>query len=321
MKSDWSTQLTYKSMALAMLAVFVLPFATATAQDKDTQNASAKKVRGPKTHRVSKTLGPAEGYKPVEMFAAMDAGDIKVELIPKDAKESSIFVTNNTDESLSVEMPEAFVGVSVLAQGFGGGGGLGGGGGGGNRGGGNRGGGQQGGGGQGIGGGVGGGQGGGGRGGGGRGGGGGGLGGGNFNIPPGKRARIKVATVCLEFHKDDPRPSLEYEIKPVDDYVKDQSVIEMLKMLANDEVTQPVAQAAAWHKMDSLSFEFLLSHNRKELSNGYFERFFTADQVYWGRELVTFAQARADAQPKTEEKKDDSETESRHQSREWGKGK
>ena len=109
MKSDWSTQLTYKSMALAMIAVFVLPIASVMAQDNDSQNETTKKKRGPKTHRVSKTIGPAEGYKPVEMFAAMKAGKIKVELIPKDATQSSIFVTNNTEEPLSVEMPASVI--------------------------------------------------------------------------------------------------------------------------------------------------------------------------------------------------------------------
>lgn len=294
MKSDWSIRLTKTFVAFAVMVACCVQ--AVSAQDSEVTTTTKKKKM---PTRVSKTLAPADGYSHVEMFEAMDSGAIKVELIPKDATQSSIFVTNNSDEPLAVEMPETFVGVPVLAQGFGGGG-LGGGGGG--FGGGGRGGGGGGfgggGGGQGFGGGAGGGRGGGGfggGGGGGRGGGGGGFGGGVFNIPPGKRARVKVTTVCLEFNKEDPRPSMKYEIKPARDYVKDESVLEMLKMLANDEVTQQIAQAAAWHRMDGLSWEFLAHHNRKELSNGYYERFFTGEQVAWAQELVPFVDQRVAA--------------------------
>lgn len=295
MKFEWSTQLTRRMMAFAMIVAICVPASMAFATDTDTDEKKKKKT----PTRVIKTMAPVEGYAPVEMFSAMDAGTIEVELIPKDATQANIFVTNNSDEPLAVEMPAAFAGVPVLAQ-FGGGRGGGGGGfGGGGRGGGGQGGGQGGlGGGQGIGGGAGGGRGGGGfGGGGGRGGGGGGLGGGGggvFNIPPGKRARVKITTVCLEFNKEDPRPSIKYEIKPIREFTQDEAVIEMLKMVANDEVTQPIAQAAAWHRLDNLSWDFLVAHNRKELSNGYFERFFTVEQVQWAQKLVPFAELHAE---------------------------
>lgn len=85
---------------------------------------------------------------------------------------------------------------------------------------------------------------------------------------------------------------MKYEIKPAREYVKDEAVIEMIRMIANDEVTQEIAQAAAWHRMDGLSWEFLARHNRKELSNGYFERFFTPAQIRWAQQLVPFADQR-----------------------------
>ena len=286
MKFDWSICNAKPLTATISLIAFGLT-GMLNAQDTTADQPAAPKKT---PTRVSKTMTPAEGYARREMFSAMEEGDIKVELIPKDATQASIFVTNLSQEALAIEMPEAFVGVPVLAQagGFGNGNGFGNQGG---RGQGNGGGGQQGGN-QGFGGGGGQGQQGGGFGNGGGQQGGNNLGGGVFNIPPGKRARVKVTTVCLEFHKEDPRPSLKYEIKPVDEYVKDQSVIEMLKMLANDEITQPVAQAAAWHRMDGLSWESLAQHNRKELSNGYFERFFAADHIHWAQQLIPFVDRR-----------------------------
>ncbi|MGI9518546.1 MAG: hypothetical protein ACR2NP_15935, partial [Pirellulaceae bacterium] len=254
MKSYW---LTHKSLAIAAVCAMCLPAAMVFATDTDEKQEERQPTR------VSRTLTPADGYASVEMFAAMETGDIEVELIPKDATEANIFVTNNSEQALAIEMPEAFVGVPVLAQGFGGGPGGGGGGGGFGGGGGGRGGGGGGfggGGGQGLGGGGGQGGGGGGFGGGGGGrgggGGGGGFGGGVFNIPPGKRAKVEISTICLEFNRPDPRPSMKYEIKPIRDYIQDEAIIEMIRMVANDEISQPVAQAAAWHRTDDLSWEF-----------------------------------------------------------------
>ena len=308
MNSNWLTQVSRTPALLAFFVACCIPLAS-FAQDSQA-DSKAKTPEKKVPTRVSKTLTPADGYDHVEMFSAMDDGTIKVELIPKDATQANVFVTNLDDKPLAVEMPEAFVGIPVLAQGFGGGqgGGFGGGQGGGGRGGG-FGGGQ--GGGHGFGGGGGQGRGGGGFGGGGQGGGGqgGGFGGGVFNIPPGKRAKVTFTTVCLEFHKPDPRPSMKYEIKPAKDYITDESIIEMLKMVANDEVSQPIAQAASWHRLDGLSWEFLLNHNRTELSNGYFERFFTPNQVGWAQELVPFADQRVAARK--------SENETQEESRDW----
>lgn len=303
MFSVWST----KKLSALIIALLVCAPALLVAQDEepqastDSQNVSvsqsaepgetgdelapaAKAVKMPT--RIYRTMQPVDGFTPIEMFSGIESGEIEVQLIPKDATESTIFVTNNSDQPLAVEMPVAFAGVPVLAQFGGGGGGIGGGGGGQ--------GGGQGGGGQGVGGG--GGQGGGGGGfggGGGAGGGGGGVGGGVFNIPPGKRGRIKVATICLEFNKQDPRPSIKYEIKPITALTSDPAVIEICKMLANDEISQKVGQAAAWHRTDSMSWEQLVNHDKIRLSNGYFERFFTPQQVYWAREVVSAATSRA----------------------------
>ena len=62
----------------------------------------------------------------VEMFAAMEKGDIAVKLIPKDSTQSKIIIENKTDEPLNVKLPDAFAGVPILAQVGGGAGGAGG---------------------------------------------------------------------------------------------------------------------------------------------------------------------------------------------------
>lgn len=192
----------------------------------------------------------------VELFAAIEQGMVEVKLIAKDSTECNVRVKNKTDKPLSIRLPEAFAGVPVLAQfGVGGGvGGLGGGGYGGGYGGGGYGGGL-GGGAQGFGGGFGGG-GLGGYGGGGYGGGG--FGGGMFNVPPEVVVQAKVPIVCLDHGKPDPNAHVQYEIRPLEDYAKrPDEVREVLKLMAAGKIPQRVAQIAAWHYNNGMSFEEL----------------------------------------------------------------
>ena len=65
-----------------------------------------------------------------DMFAAVKNGELQVRVIPKDATQVTVLFKNQTQQPLSLRLPEAFAGVPVLAQiGGGGVGGLGGGGG------------------------------------------------------------------------------------------------------------------------------------------------------------------------------------------------
>ena len=255
--------------------------------------------------RVWKTAEAVEGFESIELFDAMSSGDIEVVIKTKDASESNLIVTNNSNRHLAINMPPAFAAVPVLKQQFGGGGGqFGGGGRGGQFGGGGFGGGQ------GIGGGFGGGLGGGGFGGGGFGGGGrggiggagapfnvlpGGVGAAVFNIPPGRDSKLTIQTVCLEHGKPNPRPRMNYTIAPIETLNSDPAITELCKMLANDEVTQNIAQAAAWNVADELSWDFLLTKNRVERMDGYYERFFSRDELAMAQRVVTETQTRAEA--------------------------
>lgn len=233
---------------------------------------------------------PKENGREVELFAAMEAGEVEVQFIPKDATKANVLIRNKTDRPLSVRLPAAFAGVPVAAQ-FGGGG-LGGGLGGGGLGGGLGGGGLGGGGGQGLGGGFGGGGlGGGGLGGGGFGGGG--LGGGGlFNVAPEKVGKVKVTTVCLEHGKPDPNPRMKYTIVPIEKFTKDPAVIELCKLVGAGKIPQNTGQAAAWHYTDKLSWVQLAQKNRVELMNGYTEKFFSPAELRYALQVVAVVDQR-----------------------------
>ncbi|MCI0358319.1 MAG: hypothetical protein L0211_07545 [Planctomycetaceae bacterium] len=214
----------------------------------------------------------------VELFAGMEAGDIEVKVIPKDATGGNITVKNKTDKPLTIKLPEAFAGVPVLAQGFGGGlggcpgGGLGGGG--------------QGGGNQGFGGGGMGGM---------MGGMGMGMGGGGmFAVGPDKATKIKFVAICLDHGLKDPSPRVEYQLVPIDEYAKDPAVTEIIKLMVAGKLDQHSAQAAAWHLQNGLTWEELASKIGAKHLNGSIEPYFTAVQLQRAAVATRFAQEHAE---------------------------
>ncbi|MDY0170778.1 MAG: hypothetical protein RBS80_29825, partial [Thermoguttaceae bacterium] len=58
-------------------------------------------------------------HESVDMFQAIESGQIEVKLIPRDATECNVLIENKSDQPLNVKLPSAFVGMPVLAQ-FGG---------------------------------------------------------------------------------------------------------------------------------------------------------------------------------------------------------
>jgi hypothetical protein len=231
----------------------------------------------------------AEGKKPpkntpgeeVDLFSALEAGQVQVRLIPKDSKECTVMVENKTDKPLRVKLPSAFVGVPVLAQFEGG---VAGDGGFGRRGGGYGGGGW--GGAQAFGGGWGGGFG-------GMGGFGGigGLGGMGWNIPPQKVATFKLPTVCLDYGKPDPRPQIPYQIKKIEEHTDNKVVHEIVRALAAGAVPQRIAQLAAWHVANGISWEELASQSYRHVS-GVRTPLYSPAEIQAAMQLVSVAEKR-----------------------------
>ncbi|MEX2168163.1 MAG: hypothetical protein WD851_02545 [Pirellulales bacterium] len=190
-------------------------------------------------------FGPQAGFAEHDFFDAIDKGLIDVKFIARNDHAARIIIANKLKEGVNLRLPEAFAGVPevVLAQMGGGGFGGGGMGGGGSTG-------IGGGGSQGVGGGMGGG-------GGGMGGGGMGGGGGMFSVPPEKVGKINVPVVCLDHGKADPSSSKAYKIVPVERYVQEPAVVELLKAFGRGELQHDAAQAATWHLNNGLSWQEL----------------------------------------------------------------
>ncbi len=105
-----------RSLSVLAIAAGVLCFAATTGE-------AGEKRKSKKPLKVFKFDPTA---KKVEMFKAEEEGLIKIKVVPNGPLGGRLLFENTTKEPLTIELPEAFVGVQVLNQ-LGGGGGFGGG--------------------------------------------------------------------------------------------------------------------------------------------------------------------------------------------------
>ncbi|MEM7785462.1 MAG: hypothetical protein AAF623_19100, partial [Planctomycetota bacterium] len=88
--------------------------------EKKELSGTEKLVIKRRLNSIAKTQTPVEGFTPVELFNAMDVGEVKVSVRHRDASQANVIVTNQTDKPLAIQMPSAFSTIPVLRQGLGG---------------------------------------------------------------------------------------------------------------------------------------------------------------------------------------------------------
>lgn len=207
----------------------------------------------------------------LDLFDAIDEGLVEVKFIARNDAKGRLLVENATDREVRFRVPDAFVGVPVVAQ-------LGGGGGGG--------GGQS----------VGGGGGGGGGLGGGGGGGGGGLGGGGgaFSVAPDKTAKINVPLLCLDHGKKIPGPAKPYEIVRASEHLASRpEVIELVAAYARGDLQRGAAQAAVWHANSDVSWQELAAKLNGTARSFTRQPYFTSAEIQAGLAYYNEALRRA----------------------------
>ena len=219
-----------------------------------------------------------------DLFEAEEQQLVSLRYIPNDAKSAQIIVTNRTRRPLTLRLPAAFAGIPVLAQ-MGGMGGMGGG---------NQGGFAAGG----IGGGpqtTAGGAGGlGGQGMNGMGGGGMGMGGGGaFSIPPERSRTFRVPTVCVEYGKREPSSRMPYKLVKADTFSSDPKLAFVLESLGRGELSQKVAQAAAWHIANGLTWEKLAAEKIDHAGGIPDEPYFSQVELFAAHRVVAVATEQA----------------------------
>jgi hypothetical protein len=78
-----------------------------------------------------------------------------------------------------------------------------------------------------------------------------------FTVVAGKTLAIRVPTVCLEYGRREPTPRMPYRLEPLTEVSQDPKVALILGGLASGQVSQKVAQAAAWHLSSGRTWEQL----------------------------------------------------------------
>ncbi len=234
-----------------------------------------------------------------DLFAAIEARDVDVVLIPKDATRLTLKIENRTDKPLLLKIPESFVGVPVLAQqlgfgqgnfgqgnfgqgnGFGQQGNFGNGNGFGNN--------QQGGGNQSVGGNRNGGQ--------------GNIGGGNrgggngfFRVEPRRILKLKFPCACLDFGKADPRPRIPYRLVRLEDFRSDAKLAGVMKEWSLSTTPQRIAQLAIWHATNDVSWKELGSLEYKHAFGGASPQY-SASEILQARAFYDRAMRRRQATP------------------------
>ncbi len=219
-------------------------------------------------------------HQTVELFQGIQQGVLNVRVVAKDSTQAIVLVENKTEKPLNVKLPPAFVAVMKQFGPPGGGGGAdpfgggdAGGGGGSN---------------QSFGGGFGGMGGMGGFGGMGMGG-----MGGMFNVPAQKVGKLPVRCVCLEHGKKEPRPAIQYKLIPVEQYSSDPRLKHLLSMVhPKSPFPQKVAQAAAWHIANRMSWQQLAAKQVRRLG-GLRYPYFTPQQLRAAMLMVRLAEKKA----------------------------
>ena len=179
----------------------------------------------------------------IALFDGIESGALAAKMMPRDEQGGSVFVQNLTDQPLTIEMPDAFVGVQVLPQlnlqlpvngnnlftgnqqqnqpaGQN----------------------QP-------------------------------VGGGTsrnqnnssandpfptfFSVPPERTARIEYSSVCLEHGAVSPRRGNVYRLVRVDEFSNDPRLAALLARVARGEGKPSALQAAAWHLANDMSWEEL----------------------------------------------------------------
>lgn len=217
----------------------------------------------------------------VDLFDAVQAGQVTVRLIPKSAAGGNVLIENKTDKPLSVKVPDVVAGVSIHSQignqGLGNPG-LG------NGGGGNQGAPQQ------LGGGIGQGPG---NGNGPAGAIGQGIGQGFFSIPADKVVSLPFNSVCLEHGKPEPTANSRYTLVPITHVSRDPVLYQLLTVVAAGKTDPKSTQAAAWHLANKLSFQTLSEKVTTHLGALTQTPDFTREQILEAEKLVADAKQKA----------------------------
>jgi hypothetical protein len=119
---------------------------------------------------------------------------------------------------------------------------------------------------------------------------------GSFVVYPGQTRRFRFATVCLEHGKPEPSPRMTYRMQALDAFSTDPRLDVVMAALGSGTVSQKVAQAAAWHIANDLSWQRLKAETIHHVGGRPDEPFFQPGELATAMRLVKYAEDHAVSQ-------------------------
>lgn len=120
-----------------------------------------------------------------------------------------------------------------------------------------------------------------------------------FSIAPEKVAQLKLSGVCLQHGWPNPKPQIAYQLQPLDSVTDKPAVCELCAMLARGEIGQRAAQAAAWHLNNDMSWKELKGERLHFAIGRLGEPCFTARELAEAQKAVETATERVNRKPAT----------------------
>lgn len=109
-----------------------------------------------------------------------------------------------------------------------------------------------------------------------------------FNIAPEQVRTVEIKCLCLEHGKPNPRSAVQYELVPLAEINDDPKLAEVLKSYGRGDADRDVAQAAAWHLSNEMTWDDLAALSQKIALNAS-RPWFSTHQLRSAKELVDTA--------------------------------
>ena len=119
-------------------------------------------------------------------------------------------------------------------------------------------------------------------------------GGGLFSIPPEATVALKLNSVCLEHGKKNPTIGMKYELRPIEVVAKNNAdLIHLLSQFDPSQKHRKAVQAAAWHLSNKMSWDELKTKQRKVLGQPVTQWFAKRD-IDYAQKMVARARTTVD---------------------------
>lgn len=106
-----------------------------------------------------------------------------------------------------------------------------------------------------------------------------------FNVPAGKTIKVRLPATCLEFGKREPHTRIAYELKPIATVTEREEVVTILSMVGRKEVSRRIGQLAIWNIANAAEWEELAKLQSDRIG-GLVAPQYSRDEIRAARALV-----------------------------------